>query len=178
MDKRLIPDKINRFNAYVGTVDAANKIVGISNEIQLPTFEGLTETIFFSGSGGEVESPAVGLYKSCDVEIPFTNISPEGMKLAGDDSLALILRGAQEYIDPETNAKSFKNRTITIMGMTKKIDYGKLKMGGNGEPSITKEVTMYKDVLDGEIITEIHKFGGGKTIVNGIDVSAQIEDLI
>lgn len=178
MGKRLIPDKINSFNAYVDTVDAEHKIIGISGEIQLPKLESMSETLHFAGSGGEIDSPTVGQYKSTTIQISFTNISKEGMELAGDDSKPLILRGAQEFIDPETNKKSFKGRVITIMGMTKEIDYGKLKMGGNGEPSITKEVTMYKDVLDGETITEFHKLGGGKTIINGIEVSKEIEDLI
>lgn len=175
--QRLIPDKINSFNVYVDAVDAAHKLIGISTEIQLVELENMSETLHFAGSGGEVESPTVGQYKSTDITIPFNNISVEGMELAGDDSKALILRAAQEFINPETNRKSFKNRTITVRGMTKKIDYGKLKQGGNGEPSIVKEVTMYKDEVDGKVITEFHKFGG-RTIINGVEVSKEIEELI
>lgn len=178
MDKRLIPDKINSFNAYVDTAEAGNRLVGVTGEIQLPELENMSETLHFAGSGGEIDSPTIGQYKSMTIEIPFTNISREGMSLAGDDSKALILRAAQEFIDPETTKKLLMGRVITIKGMTKKINYGKLKMGGNGEPSITKEVTYYKDVLDGETITEINKLGGGKTIINGIEVGKEIEELI
>lgn len=173
--KQLIPDKINRFNVYVDTVDAANKLVGVSSEIQLPTFESLSETLYFAGSGGEIESPTVGQYKSAELEISFTNISRAAMELAADDSKMIILRGRQEFIDPETHKKTFKTRVISVRGMTKKIDYGKLKMSGNGEPSLTKEVTMYKDELDGETITEINKLGGGRMIIGGRDITEELE---
>lgn len=173
--KQLVPDKINRFNVYVNTVDAANRLIGVSSEIQLPTFENLSETLYLAGTGGEIDSPTVGQYKSATLELSFVNISKEAMVLAGDDSKMLILRGRQEFIDPETLRKTFKTRVISVRGMTKKIDYGKLKMSGNGEPSITKEVIMYKDVLDGETITEINKLGGGRIIINGRDITEEIE---
>lgn len=61
--------------------------------------------------------------------------------------------------------------------MTKSINYGKLKKGGYGNPSIKKEVIYYKEEIDGEVITEIDKFNG-KCIINGTNIMQDIENLI
>lgn len=173
----LIPDKINNFNVYTGNVSTASKLIGVTDEVTLPNFESASETLSLAGMAGEIDSPAVGQFKSVSIDITFSNIARTSLELAASDSKPIILRGAQEFINPETSEKSFKNRTITVRGMTKAIDYGKLKKGGYGEPKITKEVTYYKEVIDGETITEIDKFNG-KAIVGGVDLTKDVSSYI
>lgn len=175
--KNLIPDKINRFNAYRGTATEANKLLGVTSEITLPKFESMTETLSLSGMAGEIDSPTVGQYKSVTMDITFTNIDQASLQLAADDATPLILRSAQEFIDPVTRCKSYQNRTITVCGLTKAIDYGKLKKGGYGEPKITKEVTYYKEVINDEVVTEHDKFNG-KSVIGGVDITKDIMNYI
>lgn len=177
MKNNLIPDKINNYNAYSGKASTANKLIGVTSEITLPNFEYMSETLNLAGMAGEIDSPTVGQLKSATIEIPFSNIAITSLKIAADDSAPLILRSAQEFIDPKKNKKSFKNRTITIRGMTKSVDYGKLKKGGYGEPKITKEITYYKEVVDDKTITEIDKFNG-KVTIGGVDLTKDIEKYI
>jgi hypothetical protein len=175
--ERYIPDKINTFNVYAGTASAADKLIGVTDEVTLPNFQNITETINLAGAGGEIDSPAVGQYKSVEMEIPFSNISADTLKIASQDNVPLIMRSAQEFINPKDSTKSFKNRTITVRGMTKGINYGILKNGGYGKPSVTKEVCYYKEVIDGEVVTEIDKLNG-RAIIGGVDLTSTIQDYI
>mgnify|MGYP000054889826 FL=1 len=47
------------------------------------------------------------------------------------------------------------------------MNYGRLKKGSFGNPSITKELTYYKDEIAGEVVTEIDKFNG-KAVIGGV----------
>jgi|InofroStandDraft_1065614.scaffolds.fasta_scaffold108607_2 Phage tail tube protein FII len=172
----IIPDKTDRYNCYLNRVDAAHRIA-VTAEITLPTFEYMSETINLSGMAGEVDSPSPGQIKSTQIEIPFTNISKANFELARNDNAIIILRAAQEKIDTGGHTRSYVNRTIIIRGFTKEINYGKLVKGGYGNPSVKKEITYYKDTVDGDVITEIDKFNG-ITKINGEDLVADIEDLI
>lgn len=171
-----IAEKNNLFNAYLGTVNAKNKLMGVTDEVTLPEFEMASETLSLAGMAGEIDSPSPGQTKSAQIEIPFTNISKEALRAVAD-SESIILRAAQEQLDTETLSKSTIGRIITVRGMTKSINYGKLKKGGYGNPSIKKEVIYYKDVLDGETITEVDKFNG-KCMINGKNMMQDVEQYI
>lgn len=174
---RWIPDKINNFNAYAGTASDANRLVGVTDEITLPNLQSMSETINMAGMAGEVDSPAVGQYKSMEIDINFSNISKSSMAVAAQDNQPLILRSSQEFVNRDDSTKVFKNRTITIRGMTKEINFGSLKKGGYGKPSIKKEVYYYKDEIDGEVVTEIDKFNG-KAVIAGVDLTKDILEYI
>ena len=105
---RLIPDKINNFNIYVDTATEANRLIGVSDEVTLPDLKYMSETLNLAGSGGEIDSPAVGQFQSMEIEIPFSNIAKSSLMIAGQDNVFLILRSAQEFVNPEDNSKSFK----------------------------------------------------------------------
>lgn len=172
-----IHDKTNIFNAYCGAVDKAAKLAGVTDEMTLPNFENISETLNLAGMVGEVDSPSAGQYKSTTVDIPLTQVSKEAFELMCDDSTSIILKSAQEVLDTETYKRTYVVRTITIKGMTKGHDYGKLKKGGYGNPTIKKEVIYYKDQLGEEVLEEIDKFNG-KAVINGKDVLGDVESLI
>lgn len=173
----LIPEKINNFNVYLDTVKAANRIIGVTDEVTLPNFECMTETLSMAGMGGEIDSPVAGQFQSVTIEIPFSNITTKMLELASDDSKAIIMRAAQEVVDDSTNKKSYKGIVITVRGMTKSVNYGNLKKGGYGNPSITKEVTAFKAVYDGKTLTDINKWST-KCIMNGVNIAKGISDLL
>lgn len=172
-----IPDKINQFNLYRNTADNKNKVWGVTDEVTLPTFNNMSETISLAGMAGEIDSPTLGQLQSAEIEIPFSNISIQTLELVANDNEPIIMRAAQEFIDSETRAKKYMNRTVTVIGMTKSINYGSLKKGGYGNPSVTKEVTYYKDVIDGETATEVDKING-KYIVGGKDMLEEINKFV
>ncbi len=169
-----IPDKTDRFNMYVDVADAAHR-VAVTAEITLPTFEYMSETVNLSGMAGEVDSPSPGQIKSTQIEIPFTNISRANFEIARKDNATIILKASQEVLDTATLTRSQVNRTITIKGFTKEINYGKLTKGSYGNPSIKKEIIYYKDQVGDDVVTEIDKFNGitkinGEELVENVDI--------
>ncbi|MBP3261089.1 phage major tail tube protein [Pseudobutyrivibrio sp.] len=172
-----IPGKINNFNLYQGTASESSKLLGVTAEVTLPNFQYVSETLNMAGMAGEIDDPSAGQLQSSTIEIPFSNISRENIDLARNDQIPLIMRAAQEMINKDTGAKEYKGRVITVKGMTKAINYGSLQKNGYGNPSITKEVTYYKEEIDGEVITEIDKINGICKI-NGTDVVDNISNLI
>lgn len=172
-----INDKTNIFNAYYDTVDVKGKLAGVTDEVTLPNFENISETLNLAGMVGEVDSPSAGQYKSTTVDIPFSQVSKEAFDIMCNDSASIILKAAQEVLDTETYKKKHVVRTITIKGMTKAHDYGKLKKGGYSNASIKKEVIYYKDQVGDDVIEEIDKFNG-KAVINGNDVLGDVESLI
>lgn len=173
----MIPDKVANFNVYKGTAAKENRLLGVTDEITCPELESLTETINMAGFSGEFDSPAIAQYKNMEIEIPFTEISKENLAIAAEDGEPIIIRAAQEFLDPETQKKVLAQRTITIRGMTTKISYGKLKKAGKGDPYIKKSITCYKEEIDGEVVTDINKLTGD-TIIAGVDVSSEIKKYI
>ena len=156
-----IHDKTNIFKAYYGQVSEDARLAGVTDEMTLPNFENVSETLNLAGMVGEIDSPSAGQYK----------------RIMCDDSTSIILKSAQEILDTETYKKIYVVRTITIKGMTKGHDYGKLKKGGYGNPTIKKEVIYYKDQVGEDVIEEIDKFNG-KAVINGEDVLGNVASLI
>lgn len=173
----LIAEKINRFNAYVGTSAVENRLLGVTAEVTLPDFEQMSETLSLSGMAGEIDSPSTGQFQSATVEIPFTNVAKHEFQVAQDDGQCIILRSAQEQLEGSALTKSHIGREITIKGITKSFKMGSLKKAGYGNPSITKEVIYYKDVVDGVTVLEIDKING-TYIVNDVNMMEDIDALI
>jgi hypothetical protein len=174
---KYIPDKINNFNVYTDTATQENRLIGVTDEVTLPNFQNVSESISLAGMGGEIDSPAVGQFQSVEIEIPFSNISKETLEIAYKDNLPIIMRSAQEFINPENSTKTFKQRTITVRGMTKGVNFGSLKKAGYGKPSITKEVYYYKETIDDEVVVEIDKLNG-RAVIGGVDLTSEIQQYI
>nr|DAW26238.1 MAG TPA: tail tube protein [Caudoviricetes sp.] len=172
-----IYDKTNIFKAYYGQVSEDARLAGVTDEVTLPNFENVSETLNLAGTVGEIDSPSAGQYKSATIDIPFTQVSKEAFGIMCDDSTSIILKSVQEIFNTETLKKTHIVRTITIKGMTKGHDYGKLKKGGYGNPTIKKEVIYYKDQVGEDVIEEIDKFNG-KAVINGEDVLGNVASLI
>ena len=85
-----IPTVLNNFNSY----GAGRKYVGVSNEVTLPNFESMTETIDGAGIAGEIEEAIEGAFGSLETETTFGNISREYF------DLALVRK--KVYYDPKT----------------------------------------------------------------------------
>ena len=175
--KGMIPDKTSNFNVYSGTAAKENRLAGVSEELKCPQIQFITETLKMAGFGGEFDSPALGQLQNMEIEIPFTSLSKDGLTLAEDDTQPIIARAAVEFIDPETGNKEICNRTVTVRGMTTEINYGSLKVGGVGNPSVKKSVTAYTEEIDGEVVTDINKLTG-RCIIAGVDLTEKIQKYI
>lgn len=132
-----IPSKINSFNVYKD----GTKLVGISDEVTLPDFESLTETLSGPGILGEVDDPALGQFQSMEMEIPFRTMDEDLFILSDDiSSVTVTLRGSIQCTVNDTGATTFKPMRIVVRGKNKGITGGKAKQGTGTGSSIKLEL--------------------------------------
>ncbi len=167
-----LPDKINNFNVY----DGKTKLVGISAEITLPSFDPLTDTLNVAGMAGEIESEVIGSFGSMKIEIPFENLFENFFAFAASTN-PIVIRGSMEVFNTKTQAKSLKPIVITVKGRTMNIKPGTFKKGGKGQPSVTKEITYIKIAIDNSTQLELDKLNS-IFIMGGIDLLEQVRSQI
>ena len=122
-----IPGVINNFNLYNdGTV-----LVGLTGEISLPDFEGMTETLSGPGILGEIEEVIIGQFGSMELEIPFRILDEDAFKLMSPaTSLNLTLRASEQFTVKSTGGIDYKGMRVVVRGRMKKLTSGTVKQGG------------------------------------------------
>ena len=132
-----IPSKINSFNIYKD----GTKLIGISDEITLPDFEAITESLSGPGILGEIDDPTLGHFSSMEFEIPFRTMDEDLFILSDDiSSVTVTLRGAIQYTDAQIGATKFKPMRIVVRGKNKSLSGGKAKQGAGTGSNIKLEV--------------------------------------
>ena len=132
-----IPSKINSFNVYKD----GTKLVGISDEVTLPDFESITETLSGPGILGEIDDPTLGHFQSMEMEIPFRTMDKDLFILSNDTSSVMItLRGSIQYTVNHTGATTLKPMRVVVRGKNKGITGGKAKQGTGTASSIKLEI--------------------------------------
>ena len=135
-----IPSKINSFNVYKD----GKKLIGISEEVTLPDFESLTETLSGPGILGEIDDPTLGHFQSMEMEIPFRTMDGDLFVLSDDiSSVTITLRGSIQYTINSTGATAMKPMRIVVRGKNKGITGGKAKQGSGTGSSIKLEVLYF-----------------------------------
>lgn len=162
--------KVNAYNVYLD----GNKLVGISDEVTLPDFEALTETLSGAGILGEIDEPLLGHFKASEMEIPFRTLNEYMFRLASmSKALNLTLRASTQTIDTgNINTGAMPSR-IVIKGKNKAITGGKLKQGEGTGSSIKVEITYILIEVDGVKMFELDKLNFVYK-VKGVDLLAAI----
>jgi hypothetical protein len=131
------PTKINAYNVYNGST----KLVGLSDEVTLPDFEGLTETISGPGILGEIDEPLLGHFGASEIEIPFRTLNEEMFGLlAQGKAVSLTLRMSTQAIVESTMATDFMPSRVVIKGKSKGFTGGSVKQGQGTGSSVKIEI--------------------------------------
>ena len=129
--------KINAYNVYRGS----KKLVGLSDEVTLPDFEGLTETLSGPGMLGEIDEPLLGHFGASEIEIPFRTLDEEMFDLlAQGQAVDLTLRMSTQAIVETSMATDFMPSRIVIKGKSKGFTGGSVKQGQGTGSSVKVEV--------------------------------------
>lgn len=149
-----IPERISAFNVYNGGL----ALVGLSDEITLPDFEAMTETLSGPGILGEIESVAIGQFGSMELEVPFRQMDNDLFALV-DQSVALdlTLRGSIQYTVGSTGTTEFKPMRVVVRGKNKNIGGGKVKQGAGTGSSVKLEISYILIEIDGKPKIELDK---------------------
>ena len=159
-----IPGVINNFNLY----NNGTALVGLTREISLPDFEGMTETLSGPGILGEIEEVIIGQFGSMELEIPFRILDEDAFKLMSPaTSLNLTLRASEQFTVKSTGGIDYKGMRVVVRGRQKKLT------GGTMDAAVTVEITYIMIELDGKQRIELDKINNVYK-VNGVDLLAKI----
>ena len=167
-----IPEKINLFNVYKDGI----KLIGLSDEITLPDFEAMTETISGPGILGEIDSPTIGHFSSMEVELPFRNLDEHLIEVFEiGEGVNLTLRASQQY-QKSTGGVDYKGMRVVMRGMVKGITTGSAKQGSPMGSSIKLELTYIMIEVSNQKMVELDKLNC-IYIVNGKDMMEKARSL-
>lgn len=132
-----IATKINAYNVYLD----GKKLIGVSDEVTLPNFEALTETLSGAGLLGEIDEPLLGHFGASEIEIPFRTLNNDMFKLANMQSAVnLTLRMSTQTINESNMNTDFLPSRVVIKGKNKALTGGKVKQGSGTGPSLKVEI--------------------------------------
>jgi P2 family phage contractile tail tube protein len=172
---KTLPEVINNYNVYD---DRANRMIGISGEVELPNFEAMTETLSGSGILGEYEDPVTGHYSSMTIKIPFSNLWTNLYDLMNTTRPPqLTLRGSMQVTDTDTNVTDYVPVKIVIRGKCKTTESGKVDAGKKMESSVEMEIAYIRINVAGSDLVELDKLNF-KFLLNGVDMMAKIRSQI
>ena len=171
MNAKTLPEVINNYNVYD---DRANRLIGISGEVELPNIEAMTETLSGSGILGEVEDPVTGHFSSMTMKIPFSNLWVNLYDLMNTTRPPqLTLRGSMQVTDTDTNVTDYVPVKIVIRGKAKTTETGKVDAGKKMESSVEMEISYIRITVDGVDLVELDKLNF-KFALGGVDMMAKI----
>lgn len=167
----IIPEVINNYNVYN---DKANKLIGISGEVELPELEAITDTIEAAGVLGEVEDAVTGQFSSAKIKIPFSNLYTDLFSLMDTTKPPqLTLRGSMQVMDSSTGGTDYVPVKIVVRGKATNSSLGKLSKGKKGEPEIEMEILYLKVMINNKTTLELDKLNF-KFVLNGKDMLTKI----
>lgn len=166
----MLATKINAYNVY----NAGTKLVGISDEVTMPDFEALTETLSGPGFLGEIDEPLLGHFGASEIEIPFRTLNEEMFKLMAQGSAVnLTLRMSTQAIQEATMATDFMPSRVVIKGKSKGFTGGKVKQGNGTGSSVKVEIIYILIEVNGKKKFELDKLNFVYK-VNGVDLLAKV----
>jgi hypothetical protein len=162
--------KINAYNVY----QKSTKLVGVSDEVTLPDFEGLTETLSGPGMLGEIDEPLLGHFGASELEIPFRTIDEEmfGLLQQGQ-AVNLTLRMSTQALQESTMETDFMPSRIVIKGKSKGFTGGSVKQGQGTGSSVKVELIYILIEVNGSKKFELDKLNFVYK-VNGEDLLAKV----
>ena len=168
-----IPEQISQCNLY----NSADRFVGVTGEITLPSFEPQTNTVSGAGINGEYESPVVGCFGSAEMEIPFRVFDEQAAELLKNSGVTLFLRGAVQAQDVSTLNTVNKQFKVTAKGKQKGVTLGTSGPAKQMDSSVKLEIIYFKYEYDGNVLLEVDKLNN-IYVVNGEDQLAEIKSMI
>ena len=173
--KMVIPEVLNHYNVYD---DSANKLIGISGEIELGDLEAITDTIEGAGVLGEIEDPVTGQFSSLKIKIPFSVLYEDLFSLMNTTKPPqLTLRASMQCMDPTTGETGYYPVKIVVRGKASKTGLGKVTKGKKGEPEIELEILYIKIMINNKTTLELDKLNF-KFVLNGTDMLKQVRDQV
>lgn len=144
-----------------------------STDLQLPSFEKLTDTIKGAGIMGEVDMPSFGQIGSLTFTINHRADNPMYAILSRPGEIKFEVVWLVDVFDSNGNKIGLQQNKVFMTGASKKYDPGKLETNASADGSSEFEIFNYRKVVDGVEVLLIDKFNY-KYVVNGVDIYASL----
>ncbi|MGO4369620.1 phage major tail tube protein [Paenibacillus sp. MCAF20] len=162
-----IPEKVTQYSVYRN----GSEYLGTA-DIELPSFEYLSESRKGAGIAGEIDSPTIGHFGPMSVTINWLVMLKAAISLLAPEQHALDFRVASQTKDSSTGGYSTSITRIAIRSVPKSLDLGSLENGAASGTSNVLEVEYIKIFMDGVAVLELDKLNS-VFIVNGKDYLAE-----
>lgn len=150
-----IATKVNSYNVY----KSGNKLVGISDEVTIPDFEALTDTISGPGMLGEFDEALLGHFGATEMEIPFKTLDESMFDVMQDGAAVdLTLRISTQAMESSNLSTDFLPSRIVIKGKNKGFTGGSVKSGQGTGSSVKVEIAYILIEVNGKKMFELDKF--------------------
>ena len=167
-----IPSKINSYNVY----NDAERLIGVGDEVTLPDFEAMAETISGAGILGELDAPPVGHFSNMEMEIPFRVLDREATDLLDmTQAVRLPLRAAQQALTVEGDTE-FRSMRVVVRGKSATLAMGSVQNANPMESSVTLNVSYILIEVDGTTLVELDKINPTFK-VNGVDLLQKVREM-
>jgi len=167
-----IPSKINSYNVY----NDAERLIGVGDEVTLPDFEALAETISGAGILGELDDPTVGHFSNMEIEIPFRVLDREATDMLDmTRAVQLTIRAAQQMLSVEGNTE-FRQLRVVVRGKSATLAGGSVQNANPMDTSVTLNVSYILIEVDGNSLVELDKLNPTFKI-NGVDLLQRVREM-
>ena len=168
-----IPSKINNYNVY----NVAERLIGVGDEVTLPDFEAMADTISGAGILGELDDPTVGHFSNMEMEIPFRLVDHEAADMMDmTKAVQLTLRAAQQTLTVEGNTE-FRSMRVVVRGKSATLSMGSVKSGSSMGSGVTLNLTYILIEVNGESLIELDKLNPTFK-VRGVDILQKVREMI
>ena len=151
-----------------------NRLIGLGEEVGLPTMEQKTTTVTGAGMLGEFEDPVIGQFKSMETELAFRTLYVDMFSLMRINApLSLTLRGSMQNMDSESGISGNTPIRVVMKGKFKSFEAGKAKIGEGTDSKLKIELWYELIEVNGKTGIEIDKLNA-RYIVDGVDQLADI----
>lgn len=147
-----MPEKLINYRVYKDGSD----LLGTA-DVTLPTMESMTETIKGAGIAGEIDSPALGHFKSMETELNWRTISKANIALSAQKAVDLDIRGAEQVYDSTEGVYKTVPVKLFIRGIPKSLEIGKFDPATTTDTKTTLETVYLKVEIDGDVQVELDK---------------------
>jgi P2 family phage contractile tail tube protein len=149
-----IPERLINFRCYAGL---AAEFVGMT-DVELPSFEAMTENISGAGIAGEYASPVLGHFGSQVVKLKWRTLTEAALGLLAPARQVLDIRGSIQLQDQMLGALVTKALRVECTGQFKSANLGKLEPGKAMGAEIDVELSTIRISLNDVRIVELDKF--------------------
>lgn len=174
VDHNLLPATIYKYRVY----NDDEEMMGVGDELTLPDFESMSSTVAGAGIMGELDLPVLGMFKSMELEIPFTSLYSDFKSFAKVGHAAnCTIRAATYNLGTEDSEPKAIGVRIAVRGICKKVTLGKVKAGEGTDTKTTIELTYIACYVDDQEVIVIDKLNDVYR-VDGVDQLLNVSSLI